>query len=86
MQYYQLLYKIKDASLMWIVKRDIDYDDLLKGIKHIWELEDYTSDVDEYYILKQNNCSQDDIEKIDELRQFTTFILDQNSELLFKSG
>ena len=36
--------------------------------------------------LKQNNCSQDDIEKIDELRQFTTFILDQNSELLFKSG
>jgi len=86
MQYYQLLYKIKHASLMWIVNRDIEYDDLLKGIKHIWELEDYTSDVDEYYIIKQNNCSQDDIEKIYELHQFTTFTLDQNSELLFKSG
>ena len=52
MQYYQLLYKIKHASLMWIVNRDIEYDDLLKGIKHIWELEDYTSDIDEYYIIE----------------------------------
>ena len=85
MHYYLLLYKIKSSPFIWIVKREQHYDDLLNRIDKLRELETYTSNVDEYYIVRQNNCEEKEIEDLLELQQFTLFKLDTNSELLFRS-
>ena len=85
MHYYLLLYKIKRSSLLWIVIKDQHYEDLLMRIDKLWELEHYTSNVDEYWIVKQNNCQKEDIDGIDLLKQFTIFKPDRDSELVFKS-
>ena len=85
MHYYLLLYKVKSSPFVWIVKRDLHYDDLMNKIDKVRELETYTSNVDEYYIVKQNNCTEKEIENILELQQFTRFKLDTNSELIFRS-
>ena len=85
MHYYLLLYKIKSSPFVWIVKREQHYDDLLNRIDKLRELETYTSNVDEYYIVRQNNCEKKEIEDLLELQQFTLFKLDTNSELLFRS-
>jgi len=71
---------------MWIVKRDLHYYDLIDRIEKLDQLNDYISQIDEYYIIKQNNCNKQDIQKIFDLKQFTLFNLDKNSELLFKSS
>ena len=86
MHYYQLLYKIKTSPLLWIVSRRGDYAELLRDQHYLWSLEDYSSDIDEYYIIKQNNCSQEERENIDVIKSFTTFKLDKNSELVFRSA
>lgn len=85
MHYYLLLYKIKTSPFVWIVKREEHYYDLIDRIDKLRELETYTSNVDEYYIVRQNNCEEKDIEDLLELQQFTQFKLDSNSELLFRS-
>ncbi len=85
MHYYLLLYKIKSSSFVWVVKREQHYDDLMNRIDKLRELETYTSNIDEYYIVKQNNCTEKEIENLLELQQFTRFKLDSNSELLFRS-
>lgn len=86
MHFYLLLYKIKSSPNMWIVKRDLHYYDLIDRIEKLDQLNDYISQIDEYYIIKQNNCNKQDIQKIFDLKQFTLFNLDKNSELLFKSS
>lgn len=85
MYYYLLLYKIKTSNLMWIVKSDLHYYDLIDRIEKLDQLKSYSSKTDEYYIVKQNNCDESIIETILELKQFTLFNLDTNSEILFKS-
>ncbi len=70
---------------MWIVKSDLHYYDLIDRIEKIDNLKTYSSDIDQYYIVKQNNCDESIIETILELKQFTLFNLDTNSEILFKS-
>ena len=85
MHYYQLLYKIKSSPFLWIVSRKGDYVELLQNQDCLWELENYSSDIDEYYIIKQNNCRQEEIDNIEDIKQFTTCKLDKNSELLFRS-
>lgn len=85
MHYYQLLYKIKSSPFLWIVSRKGHYVELLQDIDRIWELENYKSNIDEYYIIKQNNCHEEERENIEYIKQFTTFKLDKNSELLFRS-
>lgn len=85
MHYYLLLYKIKLSPLLWIVIKDQHYEDLLLRIDKLWELEEYTSNVDEYWIVKQNNCQKEDIDEGNMLKQFTIFKPDRDSELVFKS-
>lgn len=85
MHYYVLLYKIKSSHYMWIVKRDLHYYDLIDRIEKIDNLKKYSSDIDQYYIVKQNNCDEKELKKILDLEQFTQFRLDKNSELIFKS-
>ena len=85
MHYYLLLYKIKQSPLLWIVIKDQHYKDLLLRIDKLWELEEYTSNVDEYWIVKQNNCQKEDIDEGNMLKQFTIFKPDRDSELVFKS-
>ena len=85
MHYYLLLYKLKCSNLTWIVKRDLDYYDLIDRIEKLDHLKSYSSDVDEYYIVKQNNCDQTTVETMLDLKQFTQFRIDKNSELIFKS-
>lgn len=85
MHYYLLLYKLKCSNLIWIVKRDLHYYDLVDRIEKLDYLKSYNSDIDEYYIVKQSNCDQTTLETILELKQFTLFNLDRNSEILFKS-
>lgn len=85
MHYYMLLYKLKSSHIIWIVKQDLHYYDLIDRISKLSELENYTSNIDEYYIIKQNNCSEQTLSEIYELKQFTEFRLDKNSELIFKS-
>jgi len=86
MYYYLLLYKIKSSNLIWIVKRDLHYYDLIDRIEKIDNLKRYTSEIDEYYIVKQNNCDETILKNIFDLEQFTQFRLDKNSELIFKSS
>ncbi len=86
MHYYLLLYKIKKSDYMWIVKRDLHYYDLIDRIEKLHNLKIYTSEIDEYYIVKQNNCSEQTLSEIYELKQFTQFCLDKNSELIFKTS
>ena len=85
MHYYLLLYKLKCSNLIWIVKRDLDYYDLVGRIEKLDNLKTYSSDVDEYYIVKQNNCDQTIHEIMLDLKQFSQFRIDKNSELIFKS-
>lgn len=85
MHYYVLLYKIKSSHYMWIVKSDLHYYDLIDRIEKIDNLKRYSSDIDQYYIVKQNNCDEKELKKILDLEQFTQFRLDKNSELIFKS-
>ena len=85
MHYYMLLYKLKSSHLIWIVKQELHYYDLIDSISKLSELEKYKSNIDEYYIVKQNNCSEESAREIDKLQQFTQFKLDKNSELIFKS-
>ena len=84
MHYYVLLYKIKSCNLIWVVKRDLHFYDLVDRIYKIDELKCYESDIDKYYIIKQNNCP-DEIENVEEIKQFTIFKPDYNSELIFET-
>lgn len=71
---------------MWIVNRDLHYYDLIDRIEKLDNLKRYTSEIDEYYIVKQNNCDETILKKIFDLEQFTQFRLDKNSEVIFKSS
>ena len=84
MHYYVLVYKIKSRDFIWIVKRDTHYNDLLDRIYKIDELKSYKSDIDKYYIIKQTNCCNE-IENVEEIKQFTIFKPDDNSELIFET-
>lgn len=88
MYYYLLLYKIKSNHLLWIVNRDLNLDELFCKIDSFDNFKTYTSDIDQYYIIKQKYCDQKEIEKIFELelKQFTLFRIDKNSELVFKTN
>ena len=84
MFYYVLLYKIKSSDYTWIVKTDLNYDDLINDEK-LERLKRYYSDVDQYYIVKQNRCNIKDVKKILDFKHFTQFYLDKNSEIIFKT-
>ena len=45
---------------MWIVKTDLHYYDLIDRIEKFDNLKKYKSNIDEYYIVKQNNCNEND--------------------------
>ena len=88
MHYYILLYMIKSHELLWAVKCDKHYYDLIDRIHNIKELKhikQYTSDIDEYYIVKQNDCTNEEIENILYLKQFTLFEPNFNTEFLFET-
>ncbi len=85
MHCYLLLYKIKISQFMWIVKTDLHYYDLIDRIEKFDNLKKYKSNIDEYYIVKQNNCNENDLEKIINLKQFTLFNIDKNSELILRT-
>tara|TARA_B100000902_G_C27321507_1_gene924962 strand:- start:4006 stop:4221 length:216 start_codon:yes stop_codon:yes gene_type:complete len=70
---------------MWIVKTDLHYYDLIDRIEKFDNLKKYKSNIDEYYIVKQNNCNENDLEKIINLKQFTLFNIDKNSELILRT-
>jgi hypothetical protein len=51
----------------------------MKGLKR------YVSDIDEYYIVKQNDCTDTEIENTQYLKQFTLFEPNFNTEFLFET-
>ncbi len=85
MHCYILLYKIKSHELLWIVKIDKHYYNLIDRIDNIKGLKRYVSDIDEYYIVKQNDCTDTEIENTQYLKQFTLFEPNFNTEFLFET-
>ena len=85
MHCYILLYKIKSHELLWIVKIDKHYYNLINRIDNMKGLKQYVSDIDEYYIVKQNDCTDREIENTQYLKQFTLFEPNFNTEFLFET-
>lgn len=73
---YCLLYKVKSSPTIWIVNI---YETINKEL--IEYVENFISLEEVYYLVSSNNSSLD----IDNIKQFTTFNLDNNCELLCRS-
>lgn len=88
MHYYILLYKIKECETSWIINKKLKYCDIINKANNCDKynkLYEYTSKTDQYLIIKQKNCTNNDIRKIDKLKRFTKFKYDKNSIVLFKT-
>ena len=73
---YYLLYKVKSSPTLWIVNiYETINNDLIEYV------EKFKSFQEVYYLVSTNNSSLD----IDNIKQFTTFNLDNNCELLCRS-
>ena len=73
---YYLLYKVKSSPTLWIINI---YETINKEL--IEYVENFISLEEVYYLVSSNNSSLD----IDNIKQFTTFNLDNNCELICRS-
>ena len=73
---YCLLYKVKSSPTIWIVNI---YETINKEL--IEYVENFQSLQEVYYLVSSNNSSLD----IDNIKQFTTFNLDDDCELICRS-
>jgi len=73
---YCLLYKVKSSPTIWIVNI---YETINKEL--IEYVENFISLEEVYYLVSSNNSSLD----IDNIKQFTTFNLDDDCELICRS-
>ena len=67
---------------MWIANIDLHYYDLIDNIEKFDDLITYKSDIDQYYIVRQDKCFMN----LSNIKRFTLFSLDKNSEVIFKSN
>lgn len=73
---YYLLYKVKSSPTLWIANI---YETINKDV--IEYIENFQSFQEVYYLVSSNNSSLD----IDNIKQFTSFNLDNNCELICRS-
>jgi len=85
MFYYLLLYKLKSSPLLWIVKRELDYNNIFENSKKLISLDQYISNTDEYYIIKQKTYTVNEFYNLPQLPMFSIFKLDKNSELILQT-
>ena len=73
---YYLVYKVKSSPTLWIVNiYEKINNDLIEYVENFHSLQEV------YYLVSSNNSSLD----IDNIKQFTTFNLDNNCELICRS-